>query len=164
MSRNSYPSRRFCVTTIVGCALLLVALLPAAAGAAPRGLPPRPTPSSSVSESQLQKSGGFIQLWVAFDPSWPAAGLAWQELWTVVQWQDEDGVWREVEGWQGALDGVEGTQGWKQWWFPGPFFGKGPFRWIVYAGKGGQWMAVTEPFDLPDQRGQVLRLEVWLQP
>src|SRR5687767_12315425 len=59
-------------------------------------LPPRePTPSGPDKDKDNDKDapiGAYIELQVQ-----PAqAGL-----WTVVQWQDSAGVWRNAEGWQG---------------------------------------------------------------
>ena len=107
--------------------------------------------------------GAQIELHVQF----PRAGLGyhWQELWTVVEWQDEFGVWREVEGWQGTLNevvngGRESVTGEKTWWVSGDLFGKGPFRWLVYRDQTR--IATSELFYLPEREGTVLVVETSL--
>jgi hypothetical protein len=58
--------------------------------------------------------------------------------WSVVQWQDINGDWQDVDGWRGTLDG----SGQRRWWVAAKDFGSGPFRWAV-----GE--AVSAPFNLP---------------
>jgi len=79
----------------------------------------------------------------------PQAGL-----WTIVQWQDSAGGWHDIEGWSGALD--EGGQ--KVWWVGPAIFGEGPFRWVVYQSQGGQLLATSDPFYLPDSVGKKVRV------
>ena len=104
----------------------------------------------------------MIVLEVTFSDGWPARGLAWQDLWTVVEWQDVDGTWREVAGWQGGLDKVGGGLGWKVWWLEDDLFGRRPFRWMVYERQGGAAMAVSESFDLPGREGEAIIVETSL--
>jgi hypothetical protein len=129
-----------------------------------RALPPRPTPSPtplSSPESQRHSSaGGYIELHAQF----PKTGLTypWQDLWTVVQWQGEQGYWYNVEGWQGTLDEVTSIAGTKLWWVSKFDLGKGPFRWRVYRWKGGWLLAESEPFYLPSSINAKLIVDVEL--
>jgi hypothetical protein len=84
---------------------------------------------------------------------------AHQTYWALVQWQDAQGVWRDVAGWRGEV-----TQGEVIWWVNEQDFGKGPFRWVIYP-RGGPFLervdgntiyrtkqailAVSQPFSLP---------------
>ncbi len=135
----------------VGLVALALCVTPGPAHAAPPFLPPRPTASPSPEPPSPPKTepGALIILEATFDDSWAASGLAWQELWTVVQWRDAAGRWRDVEGWQGALDKVAGGVGWKIWWLPQDLSGAGPFRWVVYRSRGGATLATSQTFDLP---------------
>jgi hypothetical protein len=119
-----------------------------------------PTPGSTQAPS-----GALIELRVRF-PEWIA--FQWQELWTVVQWQDGSGHWHSVEGWQGSLDEVTVDDGKiagrKVWWLAGDLFGRGPFRWLVYRVRAGKLVAESEPFNLPDRVGGTVMVETALVP
>lgn len=79
-------------------------------------------------------------------------------LWTIVQWQDGLGAWHDVAGWQGWLD-----EGWrKAWWVEEKDLGTGPFRWALLCDCCCEAWAVSAPFDLPAEPGQVLRVVVVL--
>ena len=149
--------------------LLLVGGLLVPAQAAPEYLPPRPedTPTPTVppgSTPERSREGAVIVLEVAFGADWPARESPWQELWTVVEWQDGRGTWHVVEGWRGGLNRVSGSRGWVTWWLARDLFGRGPFRWVVYEERGGPVMVVSEPFDLPGSADQVVTVEVSLSP
>jgi hypothetical protein len=107
-------------------------------------LPPRPTPGEWRGE-ELEKT--TIELRVRFEDAQQAA--RWQELWTVVEWQDAFGDWHEVEGWRGALDEVVRGEGRKVWWVSLDDLGKGPFRWTVCRRPAGRPLAHSKPFHLP---------------
>ena len=55
-------------------------------------LTPTPTPVSPVSPVAPEPNLARILL---------VAGSAYEDTWTVVQWQDKPGVWHGVEDWQG---------------------------------------------------------------
>jgi hypothetical protein len=112
------------------CVLLAVAALPARPQAALAG-PPRPTPRPKPAPASAP-AGATIALALRFGPLWPQAGIPWQDLWTVVQWQDRGGNWHDVEGWQGTPDGIVDGEGRKTWWLFRELFGQGPFRWVIY--------------------------------
>lgn len=78
-------------------------------------------------------------------------------VWTAVQWQDPNtGMWHLVEGWQGTLD-LDGSQ---TWWVGTEILGKGPFRWVIYAEKEGEELAVSSSFNLPEKSGQTVLITV----
>ena len=143
--------------------MLGLGLLPTRAQADLKALPPRPptaTPTSIV-------RGASIVLELTFGDDWPDRGWDWQELWTVVEWQDEDGDWHVVEGWQGTLNEVTVKGGvvigQKAWWVAEANLGSGPFRWLVYHQQDGALLAASETFDLPDSVGELVAVDVSLE-
>jgi hypothetical protein len=184
-SKNSLSGVWLIVVAGALCAVLAAIILPRFAGAAPVDLPPRPVPqpppggeepsepgpsgqpAASHSRSNPVK-GAPVTLKVQFSEDWPEKGIQWQELWTVVQWQDQWGYWHDVDGWQGTLDKVyldDGkVMGAKMWWLYDSLLGAGPFRWAVFAGRTGKVMAKTDPFYLPTSEVQKLTVELQLSP
>ena len=152
--------------SVIGILLTIAAvcvLLGIVSSLAPaRALPPRPPTPTPTSLS----SGGSIVLELTFGDDWPDRGLNWQDLWTVVEWQDGDGDWHEVEGWQGGLNQVVVKEdvviGQNTWWVAESDLGDGPFRWLVYQQQGGPLLATSEPFDLPDSVGGMVIVDVRL--
>ncbi len=53
--------------------------------------------------------------------------------WSVVQWQDVNDNWQDVEGWRGTLD----ERGVRRWWVDAKDFGTGPFRWVITGSAEG---------------------------
>jgi hypothetical protein len=143
--------------TVCVCVLQALAATAPLSAPARADLPPRPTPTPVV--------GGAIQLQVQFPQT---LAHPWQELWTVVQWQDRQGHWHDVQGWQGTLDEavVEDGQplGHKTWWVGAGDLGKGPFRWLVQRNTGGRVLATSAPFDLPGYNKATVTVEVTLAP
>jgi hypothetical protein len=147
------------VPAAVGACLLLAVMLETAA-AGP--LPPRPTktpPTKTPVAGSESTSGGKIALNVLFDDDWPWFEVGWQDVQTVVQWQDPwTGDWHDVEGWQGGLDSValgkDGVVGSKGWWVGEDDLNKGPFRWQVWV--GDTLVGESDPFNLPPNRGAVV--------
>lgn len=140
MLSSKYPKFRH-IFFLLGliCFPLLIILPPSPAGAM---LPPRYTPTPIPDDhDQDHPIGAYIELQVEAAPV---------GLWTVVQWQDSSGTWQEVEGWRGSLD----PDGCKTWWVSANHFGQGPFRWVVYQGQNGSFLATTDPFHLPGQAGE----------
>jgi len=122
--------------------LILVSAIALAAWPAPSqadsGLPSRSTPTKSAgkdSSSGGGPAGAYIELHAQ---NLPGSG------WSGVQWQDANGDWQAVEGWQGALE-----NGLRRWWVHPKDFGSGPFRWAVFNSPGGALIAASEPFTLP---------------
>ncbi len=148
----------------VGLALLTLCTFSGPAQAAPPNLPPRPTMLPPSPGDAQKTAGALIVLQATFDERWATSGLAWQDLWTVVQWQDAAGVWHNVDGWQGTLDKVADGVGWKAWWLPEELAGKGPFRWVVYRSRGGSALVTSETFSLPSPSLSSPVIEVSIRP
>jgi len=140
------------IASVAVCTLLALALLPLAAQGAT--LPPPPPPPEPQIAQRAPVSGAPAELRVQFSQAWPWANIPWQALWTVVQHQESvGGDWSDVEGWQGGLDSVvvgEDGQivGTKVWWVTGSDLGRGPYRWLVYQGEGGDLLGTSDPFYL----------------
>ncbi len=108
--------------------------------------------------------GGTAKLYVQFPQDWPWGEINWQDLWTVVQWQDVQGDWHDVDGWQGGLDEISESTGQKTWWFSKTLAGQGPFRWLVYRNPGGKLLAESESFYLPSYANEARRIKVLIEP
>jgi hypothetical protein len=92
--------------------LLLAGLGLVAAPVLADGLPDRnPPPPAVVDDGGSDDNaplGAAIEL-----TAWPPGGMS------VVQWQDINGDWQDVEGWRGALD----SSGRIRWWVAAKDFG-----------------------------------------
>jgi hypothetical protein len=134
------------------------------------GLPPRNegTPSEVQVEQGAIEVGSRLQLEAQFSNSWPWDTMQWQDVWTMIQWQDDDGEWFDVEGWRGNLDTIgQGENGWvgsKEWWAAKDILGSGPYRWQVYDHPGGELLSTSEPFHLSDTSGGVIIVPVEVAP
>ncbi len=164
-------------TLLVGVALLLLAalMLPLFAAAQEGELPPRggnpptatpvptetPTPTE-VPTQNVATTGSRLQLHVHFGPNWPWHLMAWQDLWTEVQWSDGT-EWHVVEGWRGQMDNIAQQDGhWvslREWWVDGKDLGDGPFRWLIYDHQDGAVLATSETFMLPSAGGQTMVID-----
>jgi len=154
---------------VVAIAYAVLAMLPSSSDQfAVAQLPPRPdTPAPVAKPAPSAARGAFIELRAEFPAAWPWETSHWRDLQTVVQWQDPWGMWHDVEGWQGTLDGVEvgedgAVVGLKLWWVGGADLGTGPFRWRVTHGQGGRLLGTSEPFGLPSAANTTLTVEVSL--
>ena len=78
-------------------------------------------------------------------------------LWSVVQWQDEQGGWHDIESWRGTV-----VNGRTIWWVEEKDFGKGPYRWLVFAHEKGTLLATSDLFNFPAQPKTQLVVEVTL--
>jgi uncharacterized repeat protein (TIGR01451 family) len=152
--------------SIILSVLLLIACLAAPAMAQeplpPRPgsteLPPRPPSgdasgrSSSKRDASSSAGGSYITLVVS---STNRSGL-----WAGVEWLDGANNWHRVEGWQNALpDGGEA----QDWWVSQADFGKGPFRWVLYAGSDKSTvLGASEPFNLPASTAAPLQISLVL--
>jgi len=76
-------------------------------------------------------------------------------VWSVVQWQDSDGNWHDVEGWRGVLN-----NGYQRWAVEAKNFNTGPFRWQVRRGIEGEILGISDPFSLPAGVNQVVSVQV----
>ena len=135
-----------CLLLLAG--LLLLAALPTTTSAQ---LPPRATPIPDESKGHHDEiTGACIELQV-----WGAP----RGSWAVVQWQRDDGMWIDVDGWCSQLD----YTGSVSWWVGPKDFGDGPFRWLVTDGDGGPQLAVSNPFMLPTVVNETQRVELTLR-
>jgi hypothetical protein len=168
-------SMKFRFTTIVlGVLGLCISLAhwSQADTAPPPPLPPVPTATftpvpTATSGLIAPFSGAFIRLHLQFSQTWSWDEMPWQALYTIVQWQDNEGTWHNVVGWQGTLDAVEPTadghiMGYKTWWLAEDNFGTGPFRWQVYYRQ--QLLTTSELFYLPARTRRNLPIQVTLSP
>ena len=132
----------------------------------PTWTPGPPPPKTPVPPINLPgPDGGQIELRVQFAPAWwQRRTVHWQELWTVIQWQDRLRNWHDVEGWRGGLDEIVNGEGGKTWWVARTDLGKGPFRWLVYDRAGGKLLAASQSFNLPSVSGQTVKVQVELEP
>lgn len=78
----------------------------------------------------------------------PAGGFS------VVQWRDSSGTWRNVDGWQAQL-GMVSNSGvpFVQWAVLPNQFNTGPFRWVFYTSQGGAIWGISPTFNLPKVAG-----------
>lgn len=109
-------------------------------------LPPRPT---ATAVSPPAAPGAKISLLVA--------GEIAANNWTKVQWQDGEGQWHDVTGWQGELE-LDDT---KTWWVGADLLGDGPFRWIVLV--DGDPIGQSDPFHLPTTPYETLEIVIALE-
>jgi uncharacterized repeat protein (TIGR01451 family) len=152
---------------IILSALLLLALAAPALAQEPlpprpgsTDLPPRPSfgggsrgqSSSGRDASSSSAGGGYITLVVS---STNRSGL-----WAGVEWLDGASNWHRVEGWQNAIPDGGGTQ---DWWVSQADFGKGPFRWVLYAGDDKSTvLGASEAFTLPASAAAPLQISLAL--
>lgn len=158
------------LTTVVASLLLLGAWASLPSQAAPAVPPPLPTHTSipvptPIPPTPRPPTGGSIELHVQFPEAWSWSQVHWQELWTIVEWQDDKGKWHNVEGWQGTLDDVSIDEddlvwGKKMWWVAVGDLGKGPFRWAIYRDKEGRLLGRSEVFYLPGSTNAIEHVEV----
>lgn len=167
-TRNRFLNGWLTVKMVAMCVVLFVTLLTTLSKTA-EALPPRPEVPSPPDDVGVEPSAqAQIQLQVRFPDNWPWQTTHWQDLWTVVQWQDPIGTWHDVEGWRGTLDEVKSNgdgavTGYKTWWVGGEHMGEGPFHWLVYWSEGGRLLATSESFDLPGVNKATLVVEVPLE-
>jgi len=119
--------------------LLIFTLLNVLSAPARADLPPRPMPTPVPVSKSTTLRGAHIVLQTQPD------------VWSVVQWQDVNGDWHDVDGWRGSA-----TNGTVEWWMAQKDFGTGPFRWTVYQSDGGEIVAASESFYLPASANETL--------
>ncbi len=71
---------------------------------------------------------------------------------SIVQWQDPQNSWHDVEGWQAAVSATGGVR----WDVYPRDFKTGPFRWAVYATRNGKLVWASEAFHLPCCLGETV--------
>lgn len=124
-------------------------------------LPPRPTVTVRPTSTATSSPTATVRATPEPRPKDPVATLILyirpspSGLWSVVQWQDTQGDWHDVEGWRGTV-----VNGKTVWWVEEKDFGTGPFRWTIYAEGDGALVAITRSFYLPDQPQHELIVDV----
>jgi hypothetical protein len=82
-----------------------------------------------------------------------AGGMYDADDWTVVQWQAVNGVWYDVDGWQGTFfyDADLDADHWRvEWWVGSENLRKENFRWSVYEDESKEKLKQTSAlFDMP---------------
>ncbi len=123
-------------------------------------LPPRVT---AVPQPVTQSSASLAAaIHLIVQVSSPTLSVA--DLWAEVEWLDSTGVWHTVEGWQGPLDGISGNTGSATWYLGPQALGTGPFRWVLYDGRGGALLSSSAPFALPTMVGTTVTVEMQESP
>jgi hypothetical protein len=140
---------------LVGLMLLASYSLVVAAPVLPPRPDPTPTPVPVTGDGDKEPGTIVLEVEVAADehrlPS---------DLWSEVEWVDAQGDWHVVEGWRAPLE-----SGYRRvWGVLSRDFGKGPFRWALYAGPEGELLDVSEPFDLPWSRSASVGSVISLLP
>ncbi len=173
MTDKLLQNRSFSIL-LAGVALLFLGtlMLPLFAEAQEGELPPRggnpptatPIPTetpepTAVPEQNIATTGSRLQLHIHYGRDWPWHLMAWQDLWTEVQWTDGTD-WFVVEGWRGQMDNIaQQDDHWvslREWWVDARDLGKGPFRWVIYDHQGGKVLVTSESFMLPAGGGQTM--------
>ncbi len=103
---------------------------------------PFPTEASSLALDQAVGPIGDEQSYIELRLTGGAATAV-----TIVQWQDPQGGWHDVDGWQTPAHSLV------RWAVYPRDFNTGPFRWAVYAGRDsehtGKLIAASNAFRLP---------------
>ena len=122
----------------------------APAAAAP-DLPPRPTltptPDLSPQPTLTPMPENLARIVLA--------ATAYEQGWTVVQWQGGDGAWHDVNEWREQV-----AAGQVRWRVAPKDFNTGPFRWLVYDDDTGEVLGVSPPFTLPSSPSHWVTVEV----
>ncbi len=111
-------------------------------------LPPRPPVPEKDAEQESRPIVASILL---------QATPARDGLVSVVQWQDDQGGWHDIESWRGAVN-----NGQTIWWVEEKDFGKGPYRWQVFDQAGETLLGTSALFDFPTEAKAQLVIEVLL--
>jgi hypothetical protein len=122
-------------------------------------LPPRPTPGPAETTPSPSVVGATITLNIpAADNDTMSA-----DNWAIVQWQDHNDKWNDVDGWQGNLAYDSSSASWEVvWWVARSNFGEKSFRWVIYSDESKtKQVATSVTFDLPENnlQGVVVTLE-----
>jgi hypothetical protein len=122
--------------------------------ATPRVATMTPDPRRETSKSDIEPSDG-ARITLSLQGPVPTP----DGLWAVVQWQDAQEGWHDVEGWRGSLNNKRQMR----WWVSPTDFGRGPFRWIVYAEPNSSVViGSSDFFNLPTESGDTMVVPVFL--
>lgn len=172
MDKKFFEERKI-LLIFIGTAVLFFLMLPLFVTVQAGDLPPRgggdlPTPTPTprvtpVAAAAVPAPGSRLQLHMTYGDNWAWESMAWQEVWTVVEWGDGQN-WFVVEGWRGSLDSIDQQADgrWmsqKEWWVGVENLNTGPFRWVIYNREDGDVLATSEPFNLPARSGETMVIE-----
>ncbi|MCA9917413.1 MAG: hypothetical protein KC445_05640 [Anaerolineales bacterium] len=125
-------------------------------------------PEAPVEPIVATGEGARVHLQAHFGQDWPWDTMHWQQdLWLKVQWLDNQGDWQDVPGWQGTLDAIQQLEDWvamKELWLADAQLGTGPYRWQVFAVDNGRLLTTSDPFYLPSKSGDLMALDMMLEP
>lgn len=80
------------------------------------------------------------------------------KYWVEVEWVGGDEIWHIVEGWRGySADSSV------RWFVQDTDFGKGPFRWRIFAESEGVLLATSKSFSLPSSTNTVSTVQVQVE-
>jgi len=150
-------------------AFVLLLLGATSATAEDYDLPPRENEAPVNTEPvQATGEGARVHLQAHFSQDWPWDTMHWQEdLWLKVQWLDDEDNWQDVDGWQGTLDAIQQVDDWmgmKELWLADEHLGTGPYRWQVFDQHDDHLLATSDEFYLPNQSGELMEVDMMLQP
>ena len=153
-NKNKFAGLGKIFLALIVAAVMLGLVWPAwkaqANGLPPRGQPPGVQPQKAGDDSDDGPIGTYIEL-----QTQPAVS----GLWAVIQWQDQQGDWHNVEGWQGAVD----ENGAQRWWVDQKDFATGPFRWVISQDGNGTVLSASDVFNLPAGANQNLLVIISLE-
>jgi hypothetical protein len=121
-------------------------------------LPPRPTPAPPSSATGVPGEGKPTGGWIQLRAQAPAT------VWSIVEWQNDQGAWVPVEGWRGAFDSYADGVGQKKWWVDQYTFGPTPFRWVLYDPATGAVISTSTPFASPKENRQTVNATAGMTP
>jgi hypothetical protein len=145
-------------TSLIGLTGLGLALSNPHVVSASPGLPPRFTPVPGAPSSD-GSDVSYITAWINCGEGCEIDS-SWQPLYTVVQWQDNDGVWHDVQGWQSQLLVPEEQPAVQTWAVAPSHFGRGPFRWLVFDREMREVLGVSTTFYLPQTPNTAVSVEI----
>lgn len=153
---------------LLGLTLLAMAVMALPSGSAAMAyaqqLPPRPTLTPTSIPATATPTATAIFMPTATATAVPVeqpvqirlvVDAEYKGAWSLVQWQGGDGVWHDVSGWLGQIE-----NGQVQWRVLPKDYDSGPFRWIVLDQPGGEILAASASFRLPNAEKPLLEIPV----
>jgi hypothetical protein len=133
---------------LLGLAWMALPLRPASTAYAQ--LPPRPTLTPTPVPATATPTALPLVTPTAVPVEHPVrirllVDAGYEGAWSLVQWQDGQGDWHDVSGWLGEIE-----NGQVQWRVLPKDYNTGPFRWIVLDQPGGEILAISASFTLPN--------------
>lgn len=141
-------SKKILIVPLLATCLLLIPVSRVSAD-----LPPRPVPPS---QNELENKGAKLILILPKDSQFT------EDTWTRVEWQNAQGDWKLVDGWQGSPTFRVEQDYWEvEWWVGQENFSTGPYRWQVFHDQNSRKpLSTSKPFYLPSQQDSVLSVSI----